>query len=590
MLSYDEFAILNLIRQNKDLTQREIAAKLSFSIGKTNKIYKCLEDNGLVSQKVITEKGFNALEPYRVKNAIIMAAGMSSRFAPLSYEKPKGLLLVKGEILIEREIRQLIEAGIEDITIVVGYMKEKFFYLEEKFGVRIVINEEYYKYNNTSSLIRVLDALDNTYICSSDNYFVDNVFEKYVYRPYYSAVYAEGKTDEYCLVCDKSGLIKDVTFGGNDSWYMLGHVYFDRSFSEKFKQILVSEYNNLLTRDQLWENLYVRYISELHLYIRKYDADKVLEFDSLDELRNFDSEYINNIDSQILGNICNVLSCKKQDITNIASISSGLTNRSFSFSVNGKKYVYRHPGVGTEKYINRAGEAETMKIISQMGMDDTFIYIDEEGGWKISKYIENVRELNYHDATEVKQAIDLIRTLHDASIDVDYDFDIWKRTEEFIEKLKGKTDYDSENHKKIYDLVKEVRDCVAKDEYSKKCLCHNDCYYPNFLLDENNKMYLIDWEYSGNDDPASDIGTFICCSDYTEEEAADIIRQYLCRDDLSDEEMAHYFGYVAIAAYYWYMWSLYQESTGNPMGEWMYLWHKYSVRYAKKTLEYLKKT
>ena len=83
-------------------------------------------------------------------NAIIMAAGMSSRFAPLSYEKPKGLLKVKGDVLIERQIRQLQEAGITDITLVVGYMKEMFFYLEDMFGVKIVVNEDYFKYNNTS--------------------------------------------------------------------------------------------------------------------------------------------------------------------------------------------------------------------------------------------------------------------------------------------------------------------------------------------------------------------------------------------------------------------------------------------------------
>ena len=105
-----------------------------------------------------------------------MAAGTSTRFAPLSYEKPKGLLEVKGEVLIERQIRQLHEAGIHDITVVVGYRSEMFRYLEEKLNVRLVMNEDYSIYNNTSSIIRVLDQLADTYICSSDNYFPDNVF------------------------------------------------------------------------------------------------------------------------------------------------------------------------------------------------------------------------------------------------------------------------------------------------------------------------------------------------------------------------------------------------------------------------------
>ena len=105
-----------------------------------------------------------------------MAAGTSSRFVPLSAETPKGLLEVKGEILIERQIRQLNEAGIRDITVVVGFMAEKFRYLKDLFGVDIVLNEDYARYNNTSSIIRVLDRLADTYICSSDNYFPENVF------------------------------------------------------------------------------------------------------------------------------------------------------------------------------------------------------------------------------------------------------------------------------------------------------------------------------------------------------------------------------------------------------------------------------
>ncbi len=80
---------------------------------------------------------------YKVDNAIIMAAGTSSRFAPLSYEMPKALIEVKGEILIERQIRQLQQAGIRQIIVVVGYKKEQFEYLNNKFGVVIVENEEY---------------------------------------------------------------------------------------------------------------------------------------------------------------------------------------------------------------------------------------------------------------------------------------------------------------------------------------------------------------------------------------------------------------------------------------------------------------
>ncbi len=524
------------------------------------------------------------LKPYKVDNAIIMAAGMSSRFAPLSYEKPKGLLNVKGEILIERQIRQLKEAGITDITVVVGYMKEKFFYLDDKFGVKIVVNEDYYRYNNTSTLIRVLDKLSNTYICSSDNYFVDNVFEPYVYRGYYSAVYADGETDEYCLSFDDDDRINGVSVGGSDSWYMLGHVYYDRKFSDKFKAILEREYEKADTKEHLWEDLYMKHMDELDLYVRKYDAGKVLEFDSLDELRAFDEEYINNADSAILKNICDILHCEMKHIVNIKAIKAGLTNTSFQFEVDGKGYVYRHPGVGTSKYINRKSEAFSMDVAAKLGLDDTFIYMDAEHGYKISRFIDNARELDYDNAKEVSMALDMIRKLHNERIVSEYDFGIWDKTEEFIEKLNdtGKSDFDEFGE--LHTKMKKLKDCIMSDSKADKCLCHNDCYSPNFLLDGNDKMYLIDWEYSGNDDPASDIGTFICCSTYSYDEAVAVIKEYLeCEPD--NETLAHYVGYVAIASYYWYVWALYQETRGNSVGEWLYMWYKNSKLYCEKAEE-----
>ena len=193
MLTEKQFKLLHfmLIHKEKTFTQRQLAEELDLSLGTINTLLKKLKEEKWVDEELhLTELGQKVLEPYRVENAIIMAAGMSSRFAPLSYEIPKGLLQVKGERLIEREIRQLQEAGIEDITVIVGYLQEKMFYLAEKFGVKIVVNNDYYKYNNCSSLMLVKDQLSNTYICSSDNYFVENPFEQYIYRGYYSTIFA----------------------------------------------------------------------------------------------------------------------------------------------------------------------------------------------------------------------------------------------------------------------------------------------------------------------------------------------------------------------------------------------------------------
>lgn len=275
------------------------------------------------------------------RNAIIMAAGTSSRFVPLSAEKPKGLLEVNGEILIERQIRQLQEAGINDITVVVGYKSEMFVYLKDKFNVRLVLNEDYKKYNNTSSLIRVLDRLSNTYICSSDNYFPNNVFLEHPEESYYSALYTDGDTNEYCLTINTKDEIEGVSVGGHDSWYMVGHVYFAKIFSEKFKGILTREYENEETRLGYWEDVYIKHIHELPpMLVHRYCENEIEEFDSLDELRMFDKSYLADTRSTVIKDIALQLHCKEDELKGFYSIPHEGDYLLFSFLRNDESYQY----------------------------------------------------------------------------------------------------------------------------------------------------------------------------------------------------------------------------------------------------------
>ena len=154
-LSKNEFLVLREIVLHPSCAQRKIVEATGLSLGSVNSAAKSLTAAGLIADGEPTEAGTAALAPYRVENAVILAAGLSSRFAPISYEKPKGLLKVRGEVLVERQIEQLLAAGITDITVVVGYKKEYFFYLEDKFGVSIVVNPDYASRNNSSSIKRV---------------------------------------------------------------------------------------------------------------------------------------------------------------------------------------------------------------------------------------------------------------------------------------------------------------------------------------------------------------------------------------------------------------------------------------------------
>ncbi len=275
------------------------------------------------------------------RNAIILAAGTASRFVPLSQECPKGLLEVKGEILIERQIRQLQEAGISEIYVVVGYKAEMFGYLKSKFGVEIVFNEDYARYNNTSSMIRVLDKLSNTFICSSDNYFPKNVFKGDPIQSYYSALYAQGPTSEYCLHTDEKDCIKGVDIGGQDSWYMVGHVYFSKDFSDHFKEILKKEYYQDETRLGYWEDVYIKNLEKLPpIKVNRYNNSDIREFDSLDELRQFDTSYLKDTRSKTIKKIADRLGCEESEMTGFTKIANKGVNVKFSFRFNKDSYVY----------------------------------------------------------------------------------------------------------------------------------------------------------------------------------------------------------------------------------------------------------
>ena len=581
-ISKREFAVLLALHDGGVASQRDVAERTQVSLGTVNSVMKRLHDAGLAEGFALTSAGEAALAPYKVDNAIIMAAGMSTRFVPLSYEKPKGVLRVRGEVLIERQIRQLQEAGITDITVVVGYMKEAFFYLEDKFGVKIRVNEQYATRNNNSTLYLVREQLGNTYICSSDDYFTENVFEPYAYEAYYAASYFPGQTDEYCLKTARDGRITDVAVGGCNAWAMLGHVYFDRAFSASFRSILEAEYDKPETAPKLWEDIYIDHIKELRMVMKPYEDGMVYEFDSLADLTKFDHDFLDNVSSSILDNICKVFKCKRSDVAGIAPIKEGLTNLSFKFCIGGHAYVYRHPGPGTDEIINRQSETFSQGVAKKLGVDDTFVYEDEREGWKVSRYIEGCKQLDYHNPEHVRQAMELIRALHESGAVSQWSFDVMGKAHDIVELLRARAypmqpDYEELSH------AMDKLDKLVKADGSEPCLCHNDFYSPNFLVTDDD-MYLIDWEYSAMSDYASDLGTFICCSDYTYDEALQVFDAYFGRK-ATPEELRHCLAYVALAAYYWFVWALYKEASGDPVGEWLYLWYRYAKKYSALALE-----
>lgn len=503
-------------------------------------------------------------------NAVIMAAGTASRFAPLSYEKPKGLLKVKGEILIERQIRQLIEAGIRDIIVLVGYMAEQFMYLKEKYGVRIILNEDYNRYNNTSSIIRIIDELGDTYLCSSDNYFPKNVFLERSKVSYYSALYANGDTSEYCLTTDEEDNIVEVKIGGSNAWYMLGHVYLNLEFSKRFREILKREYEESETKLGYWEDVYAKYIKELPpMKIHRYRKHEIEEFDSLEDLRQFDETYVNDTGCKMFQNICLILKCEEQDIYEIDVLKKGMTNCSFAFSCkkDNRRYVYRHPGTGTETFIDRANECRSLQIAKDYGLDKTYVYMHPIEGWKISHFIDHAETLNASTiqlSNNMNQISHIYRVMHQLPVQMRNEFNIFREIVKYDELIytMGASMYDGWDSLRMQ--VMSLEDRLNKIGINL-CPCHNDAVAENFIKGPDGHISLIDWEYSGMNDPMADFAALFLENSITKDRQEYILSQYFggsIPHDVNEKILC----FQVLWDFLWAQWTVIKEANGDDFG------------------------
>ncbi len=581
-----EFEILLSLRKNGDsqnLPLKSIAKKTSVSFKDAVSSLKNLVERKLIGDDYrITRAGLAALSAYKVNNAIIMAAGVSSRFVPLSYDLPKALLKVKGEVLIERQIRQLKEAGISDIIVVVGYKKEMLFYLEEKYGVKIIVNPSFLEKNNIETIRLASVYIGNSYICCSDQYFDENPFSDYVYDSYYNCDYSSAKKKASYVSRDKNGFITDVKRKYGKGAYLYGEAYWDKEFAKAFLKLIQKHYEIGDYDSKYWESLYYDNITELPPLKAKLNVGNAHEFDSLDELREFDLDYIDGVDSKILDNISAYFHCEQGDIKDFRTIKKGLTNTSFSFSIGDNRYVYRHPGAGANDIINRRHEQKCLEIAKENAIDPTFIVEEPSEGWKISKFVYDFHEPDYRNPDDCRKVIETLRKLHSLDATVDWVFDPWQESILLEEKIKERSEINMQGFGELKSNIERLLSLVDRGG-SDYVFCHCDTYSSNWMITKDN-VYLIDWEYGGMANQGIDVGYYMADGEFTVDEAKSFIKEYL-QDKFTEEEFFRYLAWASITSYYWFVWALYKESRGAIMGESLYRWYKMAKKYSDFCLD-----
>lgn len=391
-ISKIQFDILYILKEIPELTIDEIARKLFCDAEVISRQYKLLVNNEFINNGSVIKNGIDYLEAHKIDNAIILAAGMSTRFVPFNYEIPKGLLEVKNEVMIERQIRQLREKGIEEIIVVIGHMKEKFEYLKDKYGVILLEVTDYAEKNNHASVYAAREFLKNTIITSSDLYFTKNIFQSYAYDAYYCTTFIPGKTAERGIETDDDDKILKTMYGDKcyDIWVTLGYAVFSKRFSDNFLKIMEKEFGLPETANKFWADIQDEHLSELFMYAKRVDSNVIYEFDSLEELREFDSKFLYDSGSKIMRKLCKLLAVHENGIIGIESLKK-IKPSLFKFRCKGDTYIC-DVEPGEEEKIYYHGRAFYM---SNNAIDDIRLYKMEKNIMlKGENYVDINSELN----------------------------------------------------------------------------------------------------------------------------------------------------------------------------------------------------
>ena len=575
-MNVQELDILNAIRKNPKVNQREIANQSGYSLGFVNRVVKELQEEKWLSPTgELSKKAKTFIKENQPQRAIILAAGFGMRMVPINTEIPKGLMEVKGEVLIERMIRHLHEVGITDIQVVVGFMKERYEYLIDEFQVKLVVNSEYQVKNNLHSLSKVKSSLDKTYIIPCDIWSEENPFSDF--EPYsWYMVTNEQSIESTVRVNRKRELVMiDETEEGNQ---MIGLCYV-MGEEAKLVQEKLQEFAKKPSYDhEFWECT----LQDKNKWIipsKVVDSEQIIEINTYEQLREIDGNSA-NLQTDAISIIQDCFNVEVDEIKNITVLKKGMTNRSFLFECQNQKYIMRIPGEGTDHLINRKEEADVYQALENRQICDDVLYMNPDNGYKITAYLEDATNCDAENWNEVEACMTKLREFHELNLTVDHRFDIFGQINFYESLWNGEKSYfkDYETTKAAIFELKKWIDTLEKNE----TLVHIDAVPDNFLFTKDG-IRIIDWEYAGMQDPHVDIAMFCIYSLYSREQVDHLIDLYF-KGDVSPIIRTKIYAYIASAGLLWSNWCEYKRSLGIDFGEYSLCQYRYAKEYSKLVL------
>lgn len=591
-----KYKILKFINENDNISQRDISQSLSLSLGSVNYIINEMErDNLLYINKLsnkqiykLTNQGFKYIEDClksskeekinihnkkykKISSAVILAAGKKDIF-----EKPVSFLDLEEGKILDRTINILKNNGIEEIAIVTGYKSEYFEGYCKDNKIKLIKNDKYRWTGTMYSLATVKDFIKGDFLLlENDIIFEERAIEQLLKDKNRDCmlITSESGSGDEALVEIRNGYIykmsKDIHQFNKIDGEMIGISKISYKVFNKMLELFDNNKNPYLNYEyalmDIARDYKVGYIKPDNLVWTEIDNEehyqRAIKYIYPKLKRKEQEVKINNIKDMIAKS----LGITHQEVKSIDPVG-GMTNKNFKVNIGNEDYILRIPGNGTEEMISRYSEKYNSLVANELNIDTEILYFNEYNGLKISKYIQKAETINPKTAKRednMKLVTNILRKLHNSEVKFESKFDVFNKIDEYeilLKECNGKNFDDYIVVKEKVVALNKILEEVGVDNVP----CHNDTVAENFVKDDE-RMYLIDWEYSGMNDPMWDLAAHCLECDFSEDEEELFLNLYF-EGNVEEKYRKKILIYKICQDFLWSIWTNIKEAKGDDFG------------------------
>lgn len=590
------FKLLKQINETPGINQRALSNKCSISLGTVNSLIEDLEINSFIKKEIkgrehkyfIEERGLEYLESELKSNdkiklklhkdefneidtAVILSAGRNKNF-----DLPVSMLIINETTVIERNIELLLKNGIKNIYVVVGYKSD---IIKESLdnSINFIENTDYKWTGTMASLSKVSDYIKKDFLLIEGDIIIEEAGIKdiinYKKRDCILITTESGSGDEGFVEIKNNSIYKiskDIAQLNKIDGEMIGISKISNEFYKKMLELYKENKNPYMNYEYMMLDVSKTY----SLGYIKIDNLLWHEIDTGEHYSYVKTKLLNKIDKKeksiLLENLKSIVSeCMNINENKIKDISpiGGMTNKNYKLNIDDNLYVLRVPGNGTEEMISREDEIKNAVYAHKIGIDAELVYFNEKTGIKISNFIENAETLSPESAKKqnsIEMVANILKKLHTSEVEMDNNFDIYNKIEKYEKLL---IEVNGDNFEDYYEVKEKVLSLknIMNELDVKLTPCHNDTVAENFIKSGENKMYLIDWEYGGMNDPMWDLAAYSLENRLSEDEEELFLNIYF-----NEKVEEKYKKRVLINKIYqdflWSIWTNIKEAKGDDFG------------------------